>query len=220
LTPASTGDLYDFLYREYHKIQGRWVSPDRAGISAVDPTNPQSWDRYAYTENAPTTHTDPSGLVIAAPAADPEAVASCWDPLINCYADATPGFENGFLYSGAYGLLLGFWESGGDGGGQAPTTNAYPTPQQVLQVSVSYLRSSVCTASPSNRILTSMRNGAVLGAVKGTAIGAVTGAFAGEVVGAVPGAALGGTVGAIMGGAGGVFRGAGIALACGISGAY
>jgi RHS repeat-associated protein len=31
LTPGSTGDLYDFLYREYHKIQGRWISPDPAG---------------------------------------------------------------------------------------------------------------------------------------------------------------------------------------------
>jgi RHS repeat-associated protein len=64
LTPASTGDLYDFLYREYHKIQGRWVSPDRAGISAVDPTNPQSWNRYAYVTDNPLALIDPYGLYL------------------------------------------------------------------------------------------------------------------------------------------------------------
>ena len=63
LPPASTGDLYDFLYREYHKIQGRWVSPDRAGISAVDPTNPQSWNRYAYVTDNPLALIDPYGLL-------------------------------------------------------------------------------------------------------------------------------------------------------------
>jgi RHS repeat-associated protein len=67
LTPASTGDLYDFQYREYHKIQGRWVSPDRAGISAVDPMSPQSWDRYAYALNNPLRYIDPSGLDYCAP---------------------------------------------------------------------------------------------------------------------------------------------------------
>src|SRR3989441_7564293 len=32
---------YDFLFREY-SMQGRWASPDPAGLAAVDPTNPQS----------------------------------------------------------------------------------------------------------------------------------------------------------------------------------
>src|SRR5208282_4237873 len=47
--------------REY-SIQGRWASPDPAGLSAVDPTNPQSWDRYAYVTNSPLALVDPSGL--------------------------------------------------------------------------------------------------------------------------------------------------------------
>ena len=42
--------LNDFLYREYSPVQGRWISPDPAGLAAVDPTNPQSWNRYAYVE--------------------------------------------------------------------------------------------------------------------------------------------------------------------------
>jgi RHS repeat-associated protein len=67
LTPASTGDLYDFLYREYHKIQGRWVAPDRAGLGVVDPTNPQSWNRYAYLMNSPLQYIDPLGLNYCSP---------------------------------------------------------------------------------------------------------------------------------------------------------
>ena len=27
-------DLYDFLYREYHPTQGRWIQPDPAGLAA------------------------------------------------------------------------------------------------------------------------------------------------------------------------------------------
>jgi RHS repeat-associated protein len=52
---------YDFPAREYSN-QGRWVSPDPAGLAAVDPTNPQSWNRYAYVLNNPLTTTDPTGL--------------------------------------------------------------------------------------------------------------------------------------------------------------
>jgi RHS repeat-associated protein len=55
-------DLYDFLYREYHPTQGRWVSPDPAGLAAVDPTNPQTWNRYTYVANKPLSATDPLGL--------------------------------------------------------------------------------------------------------------------------------------------------------------
>ncbi len=55
-----TGD-YDFLAREY-STQGRWPSPDPAGQVAVDPTTPQSWNRYAYVLNDPLNLIDPSGL--------------------------------------------------------------------------------------------------------------------------------------------------------------
>lgn len=53
-------DLYDAQFREYG-IQGRWPSPDPAGIAAVNPSNPQSWNRYAYVLNNPLKLTDPSG---------------------------------------------------------------------------------------------------------------------------------------------------------------
>jgi RHS repeat-associated protein len=54
--------LDDFLYRRYHPNQGRWISPDPAGLAAVDPSNPQSWNRYAYVMNNPLGNVDPLGL--------------------------------------------------------------------------------------------------------------------------------------------------------------
>jgi RHS repeat-associated protein len=66
--PSFTGDNpdtvstdYDFLYREYSN-EGRWVSPDPAGLNAVDPSSPQSWNRYAYVWNNPCNAVDPVGL--------------------------------------------------------------------------------------------------------------------------------------------------------------
>jgi RHS repeat-associated protein len=50
------------LFRTYNDSYGRWLTPDPAGLAAVDLTNPQSLNRYAYVKNNPTTLTDPSGL--------------------------------------------------------------------------------------------------------------------------------------------------------------
>jgi RHS repeat-associated protein len=51
-----------FGQREYAKTQGRWLTPDPAGLAAVDPSNPQTWNRYAYVMNNPLSYSDPSGL--------------------------------------------------------------------------------------------------------------------------------------------------------------
>jgi RHS repeat-associated protein len=45
--------LYDFHFREYHPVQGRWISPDPAGLSTANLFNPQSWNRYTYVGNTP-----------------------------------------------------------------------------------------------------------------------------------------------------------------------
>jgi RHS repeat-associated protein len=60
-TMASAG-LYDTINRELHPNEGRWISPDPAGVGAVDPSNPQSWNRYAYVMNNPLSSVDPDGL--------------------------------------------------------------------------------------------------------------------------------------------------------------
>ncbi len=57
----SISGLYDFLYREY-STQGRWPSPDPAGLAAVSLDAPQSWNRYAYVLNNPLSNVDPLGL--------------------------------------------------------------------------------------------------------------------------------------------------------------
>jgi RHS repeat-associated protein len=61
-TTSTVGGLYDFLFREYAGRQGRWISPDPAGLAAVDIANPQTWNRYAYVGNNPCSGTDPLGL--------------------------------------------------------------------------------------------------------------------------------------------------------------
>jgi RHS repeat-associated protein len=54
--------MYPAEFRAYPVNYGRWLTPDPAGLAAVDLTNPQSLNRYAYVMNNPTTLTDPSGL--------------------------------------------------------------------------------------------------------------------------------------------------------------
>jgi RHS repeat-associated protein len=58
---TATG-LYDFLYREYSPTQGRWISCDPIGDAAADPSNPQTWNKYAYVLNNPLGLVDPTGL--------------------------------------------------------------------------------------------------------------------------------------------------------------
>lgn len=53
---------YNTLYRHYVPTIGRWLSPDPAGLAAVNPANPQSWNRYAYVLNNPLATVDPLGL--------------------------------------------------------------------------------------------------------------------------------------------------------------
>ena len=67
--PSFTGNdqdtvsgTYDFLFREYNANQGRWISPDPAGLGVIDLRNPQTWNRYAYVANNPLGAVDPLGL--------------------------------------------------------------------------------------------------------------------------------------------------------------
>jgi len=75
--------LYDFPAREY-SIQGRWPSPDPAGLAAVDPSNPQSWNRYAYVMNNPLNSVDALGL---SDCIDGHIGCNCSDPGGDCTND-------------------------------------------------------------------------------------------------------------------------------------
>jgi RHS repeat-associated protein len=54
---AATG-LYYYGARYHNPSIGRFMSPDPAG---ADPTDPQSWNRYAYVLNNPIKYIDPDG---------------------------------------------------------------------------------------------------------------------------------------------------------------
>lgn len=58
--------LTHFPARMYSMTQGRWMHPDPAGLAAVDITNPQTWNRYAYVTNNPVSYVDPLGLEVKA----------------------------------------------------------------------------------------------------------------------------------------------------------
>lgn len=60
-TDSETG-LSHAWFRQYSPTQGRWMTPDPSGMGAVDPTNPQSWNQYAYVMNNPTNFIDLVGL--------------------------------------------------------------------------------------------------------------------------------------------------------------
>ncbi|MGA8782731.1 MAG: RHS repeat-associated core domain-containing protein [Terracidiphilus sp.] len=58
---TESGNDY-FGARYYGSSMGRMMSPDPGWLLAVDPTNPQSWNQYAYVLNNPLRFTDPSGM--------------------------------------------------------------------------------------------------------------------------------------------------------------
>jgi RHS repeat-associated protein len=59
---AMANTTYWFPERDLRSSQGRWLTPDPAGMGAVNPSNPQTWNRYAYALNNPLSYTDPLGL--------------------------------------------------------------------------------------------------------------------------------------------------------------
>jgi RHS repeat-associated protein len=79
--------LFDFLYRKYSPAQGRWISPDPAGVNAVDPSHPQTWNRYTYVSNNPLSNVDPLGLDDSGDGSD------------SCSGDGLGDFTCGLIYN-------------------------------------------------------------------------------------------------------------------------
>jgi RHS repeat-associated protein len=128
---GSYGDVldsheYDALERELHPVQGRWIQPDPAGMAAVDPSNPQTWNRYAYVINNPLSFIDPSGLNLRAPCelfgndgCDPSggggSGCDMWMNPLCGWGGGGPGWGGGGPGGGG--------GSGGSGGGGAPPSS-------------------------------------------------------------------------------------------------
>jgi RHS repeat-associated protein len=123
------GNLANTTYwateRRYRANQGRWLTPDPAGVAAVDASNPQSWNRYSYVQNSPLSQTDPRGLcdvVVAGITMSPTSPESA----------ALIAFAN------SIGAMVVFPYNGGDiqsGVGSVAMGNAEP-PWNVKPVSV------------------------------------------------------------------------------------
>ena len=133
-------DLWDFPYREYHPIQGRFLVPDPAGISAADPSNPQSWNRYAYVMGDPTGQVDPLGLFASAP---PHMTCQQWFLQVFHMTNGAGQFCGGDQGSSgppspSYGP-----SGGGPGGGQGGGSS------NILGV----VKSKVCAAIPQGRTM-------------------------------------------------------------------
>jgi RHS repeat-associated protein len=111
-------NLDHFWFRQYASTQGRWLTPDPAGQAAADPTNPQSWNRYAYVMNNPTNLTDPLGL--RAVPDEPLGSGSYWCPPSFVACDSSgEGLDYGWSWGVGIGLGGGVWNAGGGGGGGA-----------------------------------------------------------------------------------------------------
>jgi RHS repeat-associated protein len=99
-------DQYSFPMREYSD-QGRWASPDPAGLAVVDQTTPQSWNRYAYVVNDPLALVDPLGTsywfagclwetgVVGVSVGGTSAGTGTTDYLIGCLSSAPAPNKNG-----------------------------------------------------------------------------------------------------------------------------
>ncbi len=108
--PDTVGGLYDFPAREY-STQGRWPSPDPAGVAATCIKDPQSQNRYAYVRNNPITRVDPNGMQ--------EGFCDDGDPFCWICQDQ-PWICNP--------PPPGFGGAGGGGGGETPKPRTFPWP--------------------------------------------------------------------------------------------
>ncbi|MGH9354691.1 MAG: RHS repeat-associated core domain-containing protein, partial [Terriglobia bacterium] len=94
------------FHRNYPDYLGRWLSPDPAGTSAVDLSNPQTWNAYSYAGNSPTAKTDPSGLYTASCSRDTrdcnKQVANFNNSLLSALKSKIPSVRGA---AAAYGKL-------------------------------------------------------------------------------------------------------------------
>ena len=112
--PKFTGQYRDyetandwFIARTFGPGQGRFQSVD-PGNAGADPSNPQTWNAYAYVGNNPLSYTDPSGMFIEA--AGPLSAAGPVGTIVGGLIDL------GEVFGALFGLF-------GGGGGSPPPPN-------------------------------------------------------------------------------------------------
>jgi RHS repeat-associated protein len=253
-TPSGdNGDQHDFAlmdrdledntehaqFRQYSTNLGRWQSPDLY-LGSYDLTNPQSFNRYTYALNNPSSLIDPSGL-------DPTCGTDPETGLLECTSYyPSPSFPpTGCLNpgGGTEGCIpvscALFYSCDGPPISYPPSSSGSPVsalgPPRLALLSapnngnpaktiVNKALTFYCKSSPSSRVLASVRNGALLGAARGAYFGFVSGEiFGGEVtlgLSGVAGAGLGAAIQGTIGATTGVITGFASAEACQAAGAY
>jgi RHS repeat-associated protein len=102
----SEDNLTTFWFRSDSTTQGRWSAMDPSGLAAVDPGNPQTWNRYAYVTNNPLRNIDPLGL-------DDQNVAYAPSDGPGVYANG--GYGMAPYYGGGFGCTMDGFECGSTG---------------------------------------------------------------------------------------------------------
>lgn len=145
---SGTGSVvYDTPNRELAANASRWLSPDPAGLGSVNPSNPQTWNRYAYVNGQPLTSIDPTGLAcfvvddcggssgwtggnyFGGGSCDPVGDAACVFDVLTPWYTNRQGGQSGFSFG--FDVAPGF---GGGGGIWSEWQGPLPTsPGQVLQ---------------------------------------------------------------------------------------
>jgi RHS repeat-associated protein len=165
---------YDFLLREYSPTQGRWWVPDPAGVSAADPNNPQSWNRYAYVGGMPLSDTDPIGLL--AHTCEATAIVGQAAPAGGCGDDPAGDmchwnfFFTGYCFPSSGPLVVPSGppdpdQGGGGGGGggglpQSPTTKPPSGPVCVSAAAIDeYLKNTPLHDQGANFYKSGQNNG-------------------------------------------------------------
>ena len=227
-------------FRQYSSTQGRWMSPDPYD-GGYDLSNPQSLNRYTYALNNPLSFTDSSGLdcdpfdpdepvddpliqrgarAHACEGGGPELPDPC--PPDTCVVVKAPPSQpldpnppGPCDYGGC--ILSGQNPTIGPVIPSRVAPNNGPQPQKPI---MSKVQKFVCKGSAADRVFASVKQGAIVGGVRGAASGFIGGEIAEPLGGGIPGALLGGFLAGTLGAAGGVFTGSAIAIGCSVAGAY
>jgi hypothetical protein len=205
------------MMRRYHGYWHRFSQPDPYDGS-YDASDPQSFNRYSYTQNDPVNFIDPLGLFPQDPRQDPPGDA--WNDEGSAVDIGTVRVWSRRWWLGA-GYLFGgeiATEESADGpgsggevaglqGSRLPRTDSRREQNIKDCFEREKARIDAATEQFKREVGKRFVRQAVLGAARGAVMGAIGGGAAGGAffgVGAVPGAALGAVVGGSFGAAQGV----------------
>jgi RHS repeat-associated protein len=214
-THKFTGDEHDSetnlehtWFRQYSSSMGRWMTPDPAGLAAVDQTNPQSWNRYGYVTNNPLSLVDPTGLYVVCMGG---ITFDEVDFFVDGQYDSSDYTLIGDQCGGRGGGLVGGGGGGERGGGARTPFLPSLTPSQLqslqdkkkqcaaAQAKVASLRQNAQALNVDKLLKDNLR---AVGA--GALIGCAIGALSTEAVTTGGGFIFGGVPGAAVGAVGGV----------------